>query len=519
MTTPFEPPADLGELSQDAPRRLHPMSWLFVLLVNLKEFALPLVAALFFGRDGNAFWEYFGIVGALVLAGISFVQYLSYRYSIVGPDLVIREGILSRNVRHVPLARIQNVSLHRNPLHRLFGVAEVQLESAAGVTPEAKMRVLSMQRAAELEQLIREVRLHAQHGDVLSAAQSQADAEEILVTLPSSEILRLGLISNRGMVVVAGAIGVLSQLRPDGFSRSIANLGERLFGQMATLGLGPLQWVLAGVLLALGFVILLRLFSVLLAFLQFHGFQLVQTEDRLRVESGLLTRIRASALRRRIQHWTVDESLLHRWFRRQSLKVETAVMQAANQAERGLSHLVPIGVPASIEKMLQRLLPQADWPNLDWRPLHPKAWRRMFRPAVVVLLLVCAGLSLGKPGAWAWMGLLLLPLALASALGRGRFGGYALSDRILAFRSGWLNRHWSMVELHRLQGVQLTRSLFDQRNGMANVVVDTAGANPFGHRIHIRYLPEDEARMLYQRLRSSIEPTPARTTASAAPVR
>lgn len=495
------------------------MSWLFVLVVNLKEFAIPLLAALVFGRGGNEMWEYLGMIGALVLAGISFIQYLSYRYSVLGPELVIREGILSRNVRHVPLARIQNVSLHRNPLHRLFGVAEVQLESAAGVTPEATMRVLSMQRAAELEQLVREVRQLAEQADQAHAADSDTDQEDVLVTLPSAEILRLGLISNRGMVVVAGAIGVLSQMRPEGFSRSIANVAERLFGEVSGLGLGPLQWVLAGSLLVAGLVILLRLFSVLLAFLQFHGFRLAQTGDRLRVESGLLTRIRASALRRRLQHWTIDESLLHRLFKRQSLKVETAVMQAANQAERGLSHLLPVGTRAQVEAMIQRLLPQAGWPVLDWHPLHPRAWLRMFRPAVVMLLLICSALALGKPGAWAWIGLLILPLLLASARGRGRFGGYALGERVLAFRSGWLSRKWSLVELHRLQGVQITHSLFDRRNGMANVIVDTAGANPFGHRIHIRYLPQDEALALYQRLRHYSEVTPARTTASAAPAR
>lgn len=516
---PSDPSLQVAEPLQEAPRRLHPMSWLFVLVVNLKEFAIPLLAALFFGRGGNEMWEYLGMIGALVLAAISFIQYLSYRYSVLGAELVIREGILSRNVRHVPLARIQNVSLHRNPLHRLFGVAEVQLESAAGMTPEATMRVLSLQRAAELEQLVREMRQLAEQGDPRLAAHDDADREVVLVALPSAEILRLGLISNRGMVVVAGAIGVLSQMRPDGFSRSVANLAERLFGEVSGLGLGPLQWVVAGTLLVVGLVVLLRLFSVLLAFLQFHGFRLAQTGDRLRVESGLLTRVRASALRRRIQHWTVDESLLHRLFKRQSLKVETAVMQAANQAERGLSHLLPIGTRGQVESMIQRLLPQAGWPGLDWRPLHAKAWRRMFRPAVVVLLLICTALSLATPGAWAWLGLLLLPLALASALGRGRFGGYALGERVLAFRSGWLSRQWSMVELHRLQGVQLTHSLFDRRNGMANVVVDTAGANPFGHRIHIRYLPESEALALYQRLRRHIDATPARTMASAAPVR
>jgi len=519
MTTPSEPLPGLENPGQaQAPRRLHPMSWLFVLLMNLRQFAVPIVAALLFGSGGGSLtWELIGLVGALLLAIYSFVQYLTYRYAVDGDELVIREGILHRNVRHVPLARIQNVSLHRNPLHRLFGVAEVQLESAAGVTPEAIMRVLSLQQAAELEKLVREVR---------QAERTQPDAsateEDIaLVDLGPGEILRLGLISNRGMVVVAAAFGLFSQMRPDNFSRTLANLGERLFGQVSGLGLGPAQWLLAGAALLLSLFVLLRLLSIVLAFLQFHGFRLSLADDRLRVESGLLTRIRASALRRRIQHWSIEEGLLHRLFRRQSLKVETAVMQAANQAERGLSHLVPVGTPAQVDSLLSRLLPQAGWPQIAWRPLHPHAWRRMVKPPVFVILALCAALSFGKLAAWAWLGLCLLPLAFASARGRGRFGGYALGDSVLAFRSGWLERSWSLVELRRLQGVQLVHTVFDRRNGMASVVVDTAGANPFGHRIHIRYLPEDEARRLYEHLRHAIDPapTPSRMPASAAPVR
>jgi putative membrane protein len=504
MTTPPELPVVAPAGTALAPRRLHPMSWLFVLLVNLREFALPLIVLLFFGSGKSLGWELMGAIGAGAMALVAFVQYLSYRYAVEGAELVIRQGIFSRERRHVPLARIQNVSLHRNPLHRLFGVAEVQLESAAGVKPEAVMRVLSLAQAAELEALVREQR-------ALTAATEAPEQpqEQVLATMPAGEILRLGLISNRGMVVVAGALGLLSQARPDGFGKMVANAAERLFGVASGLQLGPLAWVLTAAVLLLALVALLRAFSIAIAFLQFHGFRLLQQGERLQVESGLLTRIRASALTRRLQHWTISEGWLHRRFGRQSLKVETAVMAAANQRERGLTHLIPLGRPAQVEALVHRLLPQAGWPELPWRGLHPRAWRRMVKPPAFAILFFCGVLALGKVGAWAWLGLLLLPLVLASARGRGRFGAYALTDAVLAFRSGWLDRHWSFVELRRLQGVQLLHTVFDRRNGMATVAVDTAGANPMGHRIHIRYLGEDEARALYARLAAVVGAAPA----------
>ena len=143
MTTP---PAD---------RRLHPWSWLFVLLQQLRQFLVPLVVLLFVGgraEDGTVLWPLVG-VGALVVAAVW--QYLTYRYRVDDDRLVVREGVLERSVRQVPFARIHNVALHQTLLHRLFGVAEVRLESAGGTRPEAQMRVLPMAEAMALERIIR----------------------------------------------------------------------------------------------------------------------------------------------------------------------------------------------------------------------------------------------------------------------------------------------------------------------------------------------------------------------------
>ena len=63
MTTPESRDASATPASAgDAERRLHPMSWLFVLLQQLKQFIVPLIALLVFGQgDRNELWPLIGV--------------------------------------------------------------------------------------------------------------------------------------------------------------------------------------------------------------------------------------------------------------------------------------------------------------------------------------------------------------------------------------------------------------------------------------------------------------------------
>ena len=52
------------------------------------------------------------------------------------------------------------------------------------------------------------------------------------------------------------------------------------------------------------------------------------------VARGLLARLRTSVARRRIQAWTLHEGVLHRWFGRRSLRIDTAVAEKAGQQDQ-----------------------------------------------------------------------------------------------------------------------------------------------------------------------------------------
>jgi putative membrane protein len=92
---------------------------------------------------------------------------------------------------------------------------------------------------------------------------------------------------------------------------------------------------------------------------------------------------------------------------------------------------------------------------------------------------------------------------------------------VVAFRQGWLDRHWRFAEARKLHALQITQSPFDRRHGMATLHLDTAGASPMEPALRIPYLAVAEAEALAARLRALMPRdagiNPARTGASAAP--
>lgn len=483
------PPAD---------RRLHPWSWLFVLLQQLRQFVVPLLVLLFAGRRNGPgeFADWAPLLGVVVLVAVAVLQYFTYRYRVGADGISIRSGLLQRTQREIPFARIHNVALHQSLLHRLFGVAEVRLESAGGQKPEAQMRVLGLADALALE---RQVRTRGTAAADAPGSPAQAADGEVLLALSTAEVVRLGLVSNRGMIVLAAAFGVVWQAFPE---RAAADWLQRLFreamGYAGQLHLGWVGTVAAALALLALFVALLRLLSVALALVQYHGFRLSGGRGRLTVERGLFARSRTSVAPRRIQAWHLQETALHRLFGRRSLRIDTATGGREDDPRR-LRELAPIATPAACDALAGGLLPAAQWPPAQWRALPPGCGWRLFAGSVPWNLLV-TGLLCWHFGDWGLLALLWLPWSAYAAWRQARYLAYAADARLVAVRGGWWSRWWRFAEIDKLQGLRLQHSPLDRWLGTASLWLDTAGAGAMSPPLRIRFLPEAEARDLYHRL-------------------
>lgn len=521
-------------------RRLHPLSWLFTAAQFAKGFIVPLLLVTAASRGAG--YELWGAlaVGPVVAAAV--LHYRVYRYRLAADEMVVRDGILTRTERRIPYRRIQNIDRVQNLLHRLCGVALVRVETAAGARPEAVMRVLSLDAAAEMHARVfagrpaagetagplnpRGVRPEGPAAAIPAAGSADAGetapaaSRRLLLRVPAGELVKLGIVSNKGMVVVAAALGLLAQARPDEdlFEPLLRSAADRLpLGAAAdwlsalrsadpllTVGLLVVSFLVAAVLL-------LRVLSVGWFLLQLHGFTLTRRGSDLRADYGLFTRVSRTIPTGRIQSLTATESPLHRWFRRQSLELRTvggaasADVDVDYDASSGgpkaeSQWLAPMVETARVPDLLRQVLPDVDLAAVAWRPLAARARRRIFVRGlgVAAAMTLLAGIAAGS-----W-GLALGPPAACAALLHARRwaarAGYALTAWGVLFRSGWWTRRLAMVPLARIQTVGLGESPFDRRHGMASVRIDTAGAAAAGYTIAIPYLEKTVAAEIVDRL-------------------
>ena len=485
-------------------RRLHPISPVFTIATEARALLLPGLLLLIASRSGDLdVWVMLLFLPSMTLA---LVKYATFRYLLAEDELVIRSGILGRNERHIPYARIQNIGLRQNILHRLMGVAEVQVETAGGTEPEARLKVLALEVADEMRRRVFAVK-RVQGVGAEPTQTSAGSAPKILARLPLSEVALFGMLNSRGLVVALTLLGIVWEMGRFGSGWPLLETTPRELATMLFRGglLSARRAAILVVVLVAG-AILLRFLSAGWALLKLYDFQLARAGDDLGVSCGLLTRTTATIPRHRIQLLSIVEPFLQRSFGRAQVKVETA--GGGEEASLARQWLVPSVTRESLGGLIAEVQPEVEVAGAAWEMVDPRAHRRIFKRMVF--------LALGVTITFMWMfgvlAALVLPFLLAGAFLDARLEasrmGWSLTPTAILFRRGWWEKHVSIVRYAKVQAVTLAESPFDRRWGMATVKIDTAGARGGGREITIPYLRSDIAR----RLLDDVEQRAARTT-------
>lgn len=463
--------------SSSSNQRFHPLTVLFALGGELRNFLLPALFATMTASRGNSV-ERFLLVFLVPGTIAAVARYLSSTYRYDATELVVRTGIIFKNERHIPYARIQSVDAVQNVLHRWFGVVDVKVQTGTGGEAEATLSVLPFAALDEMRQQVFEGRpsesaaaaVEPSAEGVELAPMPHARAPRTLLQLPSRELALAGLLDNRGWVVIGAVWGLLFE----------SGVWYRFKGWDST------PWPMFASVLV-GLFVIAPILSMVWATVRLHGFLVARRSGDLRIEYGALTRVTATIPLRRVQAIKIFRGPGHLWAGRASVRVETAGGSPSGRSATEREWIAPIIKMADLPAFVAEVLPEADLSALDWQPVDPRGFRRRRD-----LALIWAGVMGGATAPWlgglwaAGVGLLLAVWWVMSARLYVRSLGWARTDRVMAFKSGWIRRAVTMVPLDKIQAVDLEESPFDRRWSMACLRVDTAGAG--AHRIDIPYL-------------------------------
>ena len=116
---------------------MHPLAIILVLRRFVGAWILPLLVVALTWHGGLAIPG----LALIVAAGLGYgvLTWLRFTYAVIGDRLEIRQGVLERKVKIVPIARIRGVEVSASALHRLLGLVRVEVEAASGGSGRAEL--------------------------------------------------------------------------------------------------------------------------------------------------------------------------------------------------------------------------------------------------------------------------------------------------------------------------------------------------------------------------------------------
>ena len=447
--------------------RLHPAGIAILGLRATSQYLLPfaVVALISASRGGLEAADVVGTIPLVVLGGLfgvaaGAIEWATTRVTLSPQALTRRSGVFSKKETTVPLARVQALDELVGPLHRLFGVVRVDVQTAGG----------------------------AAGGEISLAAVDRATLAMLrrAVSLPGRETGPARRLQPGALLVAAATSGSLGVLLPVvAFVPQVFDelfLGDDADDAGELLGLAPdtmAEWVMFGAAL-LGVAWLLSALGVVVSF---AGFTVERTGDRLTIRRGLLQRRAATVPVARVQAVRVVEGSLRQPFGLASVRVEVAgYAQEAAAAQT----LFPLLALRDVPGLLGELLPEM--PN-ELGPLHPAPARAL--PRYLLPWLVLAAVVGGT--AWALLDtplplLLVIPAAIAGVLAH-RAAGFRLEAGALAVRSRRIARTTLVGPARLTQEHAVRQTPLQQRAGLADFAI-TLGA---GGAARVRHLEAADA--------------------------
>lgn len=482
--------------------RLHKYSPLFIALYVVIKSIIPMAFGMYtYVKTDMSSWLFVGV--AVFILVFAVLQYWFYHYWLTDEKIEIKEGILFKSNRKIPYTRIQNVNVSQNPLERFFKVATLQLESASGGKPEAVMRVVGLNVVEEIKLKVKNAsaaNLDATNFDSIEtegSTESVVDTTELL-ELSTKDVVKYGVISQKGMVYGAILFGFLAQNQMfiAGLTKYLNILYKIPDFSKITLAQG---FVYVGVV-GLSLFVFLQLMSVLWALMKFYGFEISKQQDRLQAQMGLLSKISATIPLKKIQLYRISENPLHKYFKANTITIETAGGVNTDKSGIVMRWLAPYIEGSKVPEFIYKIEPKIMLGSVDWRLIPYRAWKRVLKRSLItlgfisIIIIGMASLPQIEIKFFAWIAMvLMIPVAYLYAKNYVKKTAYFINDDIICFKSGvWFGKQ-SFVKISKVQTVEIIETYFDRRNKMATLEIDTAGSNPLLHHVKIPYLEVEDA--------------------------
>jgi len=456
-------------------------SYVAILMIIWKTYRVlirqvfPFLVIFFVGKStknnfGNYFL-YFVIAVALIGMLYSILSFFRYYFHIVEDKLIVEKGVFGRSKTIIPFERIQTINFEQNLAHQVFSVIRLKVDTAGSAQKEFEFDAIAIDQAQALRKIVLEKKSKLVSFVKTSDNKEDSIDEKIgyksILKLSIIDLIKVGITENHfrsGALILFALWWIWDNLREAG-----------LDPEKYTEDIDPLA---GGVIILIGlaviFIILAFLFSLIRTVLNYFGLEFWRSNNGFKISSGLFTKKDTSALDHKIQMISWSDNLLRKIVGYYQLSLKQASSVAINIK-------TSINIPGcrqdQIDMVTRALYGVNAFDGIEMESVNKIfMYRRMFFLSLLGAPFLLLGYFNNNPFVII-SGVLFIIYFLITSYFRYKKCKFGHNEKMMIIRGGLFGDKAETLPLIKLQNVEISQSPYQRRKKLANVKIHTAAGN------------------------------------------
>lgn len=263
-----------------------------------------------------------GIIMAVSII-MAFSRYYFWKFHVENNKLVITHGFASKQTTSIPLSRVHTLRTKSGILYRLLGLRGITFDTLASDKEEVELILGEREWLALLCRVSIEENYDATNETAATSPAPPAEEHKTYI-VSDADIIKGALCQNvfKGFAILVALLGALY----DKISQFIDNTEELLLNYFNTQADGVVHSAGAYILFAAGIYLVVVILWVGKIMFRYCGMTLHISDNRLSVESGLLSRYTCRMARKKATVLTIKQNPLEKMAHCQTI----SILQAEN---------------------------------------------------------------------------------------------------------------------------------------------------------------------------------------------
>ena len=459
-----------------------------ILLILYKVFrivlrqSLPIIVVVLLNpKSGRIdFWGLLFMGLATISAISSIMSYFRFFYFVDDTHFHIRKGWIVKSNISIPIERIQTIDFSQNPIHKIFNVVQLDVDTAGSASKEINLNALKLEDAERLRAFLysKKGHINTEKGTIDLEIPRQ---ERLLHKLELGELIKLGLVQNHlrtaGIIIAFGftVYGEISEI----FEKATNKFIEDTYGVIE-------ENTMYSTILSISVLFFLSIIgSIIVVVGQNFNLRFTFSGKGYKVVKGLLNKKQTSISLNKIQLLRWSANYLQRRFNMVRLSIYQAASIMVN-AKRAIS--IPGLRPSDVDSITEQVFSDLDFSEYQLLKVHRLyIVRRMLMLTVAPLFIIIIA-NLDQPIRGAIITLVWLIISIIWSYYYYKNYTVKVFKEGVMVEHGVLTRRGTVLEWKNIQSIGLHQSPIQKRRALNTIHLYTAAGS-----LSIPFIEEDVA--------------------------